>query len=341
MLVNRIFYIDLFSKTNSNFYWADAFSRVGVTQTFDTRESKEKLRDVILEFEPSHIHLGGSVKPGRSVNPALLAEVKRILGCGISSFYGDCAYSKYRIKLAEVVDYVYISNKTHVRINIGKGFLNFRYLPCPTEPRIFRYYPSKEECDLLFIGGNNDDYRRELLKRVDEKFDLTVAGPDWEDTGLCFLPPTYGKGFSILCGQAKIALGFCREAGLTLDGYFSNRLPNLLASRAFVVQTYSKGIENLFGNHKHLVWYKSESELFSLLNYYLKHTKERREIATRGQREILAGYTFDHHVRKMIKDGVIAGISFGKRSLRIDKGLFEDYIQKLEREHSYRNKKGG
>lgn len=41
-------------------------------------------------------------------------------------------------------------------------------------------------------------------------------------------------------------------------------------------------------------------------------------------------------VRKMIKDGVIAAISFGKRSLRVDKGLLEDYIQKLEREHSYR-----
>ncbi len=41
-------------------------------------------------------------------------------------------------------------------------------------------------------------------------------------------------------------------------------------------------------------------------------------------------------VRKMIKDGVIAAISFGSRSLRVDKGLLEDYIQKLEREHSYR-----
>lgn len=301
-MVNRIFYIDLFSKTNSNFYWADAFSRVGVTQTFETRERKEHLKELILEFKPSHIHLGGSVKPGRSVNPVLLAQVKEVLGCGISSFYGDCAYSEYHLKLAEVVDYVYISNKTHAQINAGKGFQNFRYLPCPTEPRVFRYYPARRDCDLLFIGGNNDEYRKELLERVDKKFDLVVVGPDWEDTGLCFLPPTYGRGFSTLCGQAKISLGFNRKAGLTLDGYFSNRLPNLLASRAFVVQTYSAGLEKLFRNHGHLVWYKSESELFSLLDYYLKHPKKRESIAKSGQQEILAGYTFDHHVRKMIKE---------------------------------------
>lgn len=299
---NRIFYIDLFSKTNSNFYWLDAFRRLSTVQHFDTRNKKERLESIILDFKPTHIHLGGSVKPGRSVDPKMLRRVKDRLGCGISSFYGDCAYSEYRTRLARVTDYAYISNKTHIQVNAKKGFPNFRYLPCPTEPRVFKCFPAKVKYDLLFIGGNNDDFRRGLLKRVAKRFNLIVVGPHWEGTGLRFLQPVYGSGFSVLCGQAKISLGFNRKAGLTLDGYFSNRLPNLLASRAFVIQTYSKGIENLFGNRKHLVWYRSESELFSLLNYYLKHPKEREEIAKRGQKEILARYTFDHHVKRMIRE---------------------------------------
>lgn len=301
-MAERIFYIDMFEKTNSNFYWLAAFKKLGIVQHFDVRRRKERLESTILDFKPTHIHLGGSVKTGRSVDAKVLNRIKNKLDCGISVFYGDCDYSTYHVRLAGVVNYVYISNRTHVRINAKKGFSNFRYLPCPTEPRIFKYYPAKIKYDLLFIGGNNDPYRKELLKRVAKRFNLVVVGPKWENTGLRFLQPTYGKGVSILCGQAKIALGFCREIGLNLDGYFSNRLPNLLASRVFVVQTYSKGIENLFGNRKHLVWYKSEPELFSLLDYYLKHPKERAEIAKRGQKEILARYTFDHHARKMVKE---------------------------------------
>ena len=189
-----------------------------------------------------------------------------------------------------------------IHVNAKKGFLNFRYLPCPTEPQIFRYYPAETKYDLLFIGGSQGSYRRPLLKRIAKRFDLIVAGTGWEGTGFHYLPAIYGKGFSVLCGQAKISLSFNSKAGLILDGYFSNRLPNLLASRAFVIQTYSKGLEKIFGNRKHLVWFKSESELFSLLDYYLKQPKEREKIAKRGQKEILAKYTFDHHVRKMIKE---------------------------------------
>ena len=298
----RIFYIDLFSKTNSNFYWLAAFRRLGTTSHFDTRNKKERLESIILDFKPTHIHLGGSVKPGRSVNAGMLCRVKDKLGCSVSVFYGDARYSEYHTELARVVDYVYISNKTHIQINAGKGFSNFRYLPCPTEPRIFRYYPAEIKYDLLFIGGSSGDYRRALLKRVAKKFDLIVAGTQWKGMGFRYLPAIYGKEFSILCGQAKISLGFNHNVGLTLDGYFSNRLPNLLASRAFVIQTYSKGLEKIFGNRKHLVWFKSEAELFSIIAYYLKHPKERENIAKRGQQAILTHDTYDHHVKKIIRE---------------------------------------
>ena len=41
-------------------------------------------------------------------------------------------------------------------------------------------------------------------------------------------------------------------------------------------------------------------------------------------------------VREMIKKGIIKAISFGERSLRVDKGLLEDYIERLEEENPYK-----
>ena len=301
----RIFYIDLFSRTNSNFFWLNAFKRLGTVQHFDARNKKKRLEDLILDFEPTHIHLGGSVKPGRGrgVDAKMLRRVKDKLDCGISAFYGDRPYSEYHSCLARVAaDYVYISNKTHVKQNTKKGIFNCRYLPCPTEPNVFRYYPTEQVYDVVFPGCNNDASRRRILNVLHRKFNFYVAGPNWEKTSFKLLSPAFGVDFAKLCGQTKIVLSLIGDKWRYLEGYFSNRLPNVLSSHCFLIQTYSNGLEDLFTNHKHLVWYKSDQELFAMIDYYLKHPKERQEIAKNGRKMILAHYTFTHHARKMIKE---------------------------------------
>ena len=306
-MAERIFYVDLFEKTNSNFYWLNAFRKLGVVQHFDIRSKKERLESIILDFAPTHIHLGGSVKPGRSVDARMLRRVKDELNCGVSAFYGDRPYSEYHLRLARVAaDYVYISNKTHVKQNIEKCVFNCAYLPCPTEPSIFKYCPSEQIYDVVFPGWNNDPSRRRILGAIHEKFNLSVAGPNWAGTQFKSLSPAFGEDFAKLCGQTKIMLSLIGDEWRHLEGYFSNRLPNVLASRCFLIQTYSNGLEDLFTNHKHLVWYKSDQKLFAMIDYYLKHPKEREEVAKSGQEEVLAHYTFTHHTKKIIEECRVA-----------------------------------
>ena len=196
-MTERIFYIDLFLKTNSNFYWLAAFKKLGTVQHFDVRHKKERLESVILNFEPTHIHLGGSVKAKRSVNVKMLRRVKDKLDCGISAFYGDRPYSEYHLRLAQVVaDYVYISNKTHVKQNAEKGVFDCKYLPCPTEPDIFKYHPTEQIYDVVFSGWDNDASRRRILNMLHKKFDLYVAGPNWEGTHFNSLGPAFGADFA-------------------------------------------------------------------------------------------------------------------------------------------------
>lgn len=303
LLVGRpkVLYLDLFRPENSNLYWLRAFKRLAEVDTFDIRENFAELKDRIRVFHPDHIHLGGSVKHGM-VKPELLQEMKDLLGCSISVFYGDAAYSDYHAELSRVVDRIYITNKTHIQINSEKGLGNFSYLPCPTDPEVFKAVPAEKTYDLLFIGNNNNDSRLDLLKRLGEKFNLAVAGANWEETGLQALPSAYGEHFSGVCAKAKILLGLVGDEWKHLEAYFSNRLVNVLATGSFLIQTYTPGLEEVFTNREHLVWYQNEAELFDLIGYYVHNDSERRKIARAGQEKVLDQYTYERQVARILEE---------------------------------------
>ena len=301
----RIFYIDHFTPTNSNFYWLKAFKNFGPVETFDIRKKRNaKIKKRILGFNPNHIHLGGSVKENM-VPPSLLSEVRDALGCTISAFYGDARYSSYHSELAKVIDYVYISNRSHIKINEENGLENFKYMPCPTDPDVFGYEQCEKIYDLVFIGNNNQPARLPLLKRLASIFNLKVFGNGWKGTGLDHGVPVYGKEFSRVCNMAKICLGSMDPEWTVLEACFSNRLVNTLATRCFYIQTYTPRLETVFTNLKHLVWYTDEEDLVELIKYYLKNESEAEEIAVEGQKEVYEKYTYEKSVGCILRDAEV------------------------------------
>lgn len=298
----RIFYIDYFSPTNSNYYWLRAFQRFGKVEMFDiVKEKQALLRERIMKFKPVHIHLGGSVKD-YIVSPQFLSDIKKGLGCSISVFYGDSIYSFYHYELAKVVNYIYISNKTHIKKNEKKGLKNFKYMPCPTDPYIFKHYKSSKIYDVIFIGNNNQVSRLGVLKKLTKLFNLKVFGTGWEKTGLNSGNAVYGKEFSKVCSKAKIVIGILDTKWTNLEAYFSNRLVNTLATGSFYIQRYTPGLEKVFTNREHLVWYTSENELIELIKYYLINEKEREEIAAEGQREVYRKYIYEMSIKRILKE---------------------------------------
>lgn len=298
----RIFYIDYFSTENSNFYWLKAFQEFGKVKTFDiVRDDRELLREGIMNFEPDHIHLGASVK-NSMVPPQLLPHIKKELNCTISVFYGDSPYSPYHSELAKVVDCIYVSNKTHIKTNAQRGLKSFKYMPCPTDPDIFNHQDCKKVYDLVFIANNNQASRLPLLRKLHSLFALKVFGNGWEGTGLDYGNSVYGKKFSRACNQAKICIGILDPVWTDLEAYFSNRLVNTLATGSLFIQPYTPGLENVFTNRKHLVWYNNEEELFQLIGYYLDNEMEREEIAIEGQKEVYRKYTYTASVRRILQD---------------------------------------
>ena len=299
--IKKILYIDLFRKENSNPYWLKAFNKRGTVYAFDIRDPIDNLAPLIESLHPDHIHLGGSVKNG-IISPEFLARVRIDIGCTISVFYGDARDSAYHRDLSGVVDHIYVTNKTHIRQNRSRGLENFYYMPCGTDTEVFRPVKSEKIYDLLFVGNNNSRSRLDLLRKIHGRFDLSVAGRAWEGTGFKVLPQAYGPDFSRLVGQAKILIGLIDDAWIHLEACFSNRVVNTLACGGFLIQRYTPGLESVFNNHEHLVWYQTEEELFSLIDRYLCDPAGRERIGEKGRKRVTTDFTYDRAVSRILED---------------------------------------
>lgn len=301
-VLKRILYVDLFLPENSNFHWLRHFRKIGETEAFDIRKNPLDLKKKIFEFRPDHIHLGGSVKNG-IVPIGLLDMAKEALGCRITAFYGDAPFSIYHAQMSEIVDRIYISNRTHIQMNRQKGHANFEYMPCPTDPNIFNPRAVEKVYDVCFIGNNNSATRLSLLKRIATRFDLVVAGNGWSGTGLKEIGTVYGEQFSEICSKSRILIGLIRDGWAGLEAYFSNRTVNVLATGSFLIQRYSPGLETVFENQRDMVWYRSENELFEQIDYFLDHSEERERIGLKGREKVLRRYTYSISISRIL-DGV-------------------------------------
>lgn len=56
---------------------------------------------------------------------------------------------------------------------------------------------------------------------------------------------------------------------------------------------YFSGLEEVFENKKHLVWFNNIGEAVRLMKYYLKHSNERENITWQGRKEVIENHTWD------------------------------------------------
>lgn len=166
------------------------------------------------------------------------------------------------------------------------------------------------EYDLAFTG-TPDIRRNELLTYIYDSLDINLGiwgnnqGPPyfgldnyrWNDR----LPHTgsvmRAKNYSNLCAKSKIILGI--NVYNNIYQYFSNRNLFTLASHGFLLTHYVPGIEELFENHKHLVWYKNKEECVELIEYYLDRPNERMQIANNGYELAHLEYSMEGQLQKM------------------------------------------
>jgi len=290
-----------------------AFDYRGVAARYGVSTMNRLLIQVALKFQPDLIHLGKS----ELISGETVKSIKEGLATFVVHFYGDFRWEPqpWVVDIGRYAD-VTLFNYTEPRImdqyraagvkNIG-GFWD-----AGSDPEVFypRNLPKIRE--VVFLGNNLDiphegyDERRRLLEAVlEEGFQLHVYGHGWEYlTGsapgrLQLHPFVTEEDFAAVCSTAKITLGINGVNDVRLYASW-RRTVNTMASGAFHLTHYVPGMETLFENRRHLVWFKSVPEAVELIRYYLDHETERERIAEEGRRKVLESHTWDARIEAMI-----------------------------------------
>ncbi len=154
--------------------------------------------------------------------------------------------------------------------------------------------------DVAFIGNVYLGERVEYMEAIDREFDLKVYGSGWEKTAVKTARKPVGvPEFAKLCSTAKVFLGIDKTADMEL--YFSNRTWFALGCGAFLLTRYVQGLEQVFANHRHLVWYHNKDECLELLRFYLQRDDLRSQIAQEGRLYAHACYPNDRMAESMLR----------------------------------------
>lgn len=131
----------------------------------------------------------------------------------------------------------------------------------------------KIEGDAVFIGNVSRDNkyhynRAEILEEV---------------TRLCHYVHITGEGTTT--DMRHIYQQFPISISITPPGMAgaSNRLYNILSSGGLCLTSWFEGIEQLFENNEHMVWFKDKKELFEIIEKLLTNTRDNLRIRTNGQ----------------------------------------------------------
>lgn len=154
--------------------------------------------------------------------------------------------------------------------------------------------------DVSFVGAARaDEPRLALVRKLNERYRVKVYGKNWEQFGIKPTLKEVGpRGYGLICSGAKIFLG--ADATSTIEGHWSNRLWLTLGCGGFLLTNYVKGMEEIFTNRQHLVWYHDDEECLSLVSEFLAKPDERKRIADEGYRFVHRHHTFNHFVDKVL-----------------------------------------
>jgi len=166
--------------------------------------------------------------------------------------------------------------------------------------------------DVVFMGTNwrnlpNEGYeeRRQLIRAMlDAGLDVHIFGKGWD-----YLKENYqnvhlhqfviADKLAEACSRSKVTLGINGVNNVRMYASW-RRTVNTMASGAFHLTHYVPGLETVFENRKHLVWFNSVPEAVELTKHYLSHEEERERIAAAGRQEILANHTWDDRIAEML-----------------------------------------
>jgi len=288
------------------------FDYRGIAQEYGQEEMNRMLYERALEIKPDLIHLGKS----ETIIGSTIKAIKEKINTCIIHFYGDFRWDPqpWVVDIGRYADHTLFSCTDERILDKYRkaGIKNISgWWDAGSDPDIFFPRGLIKNKDVIFMGNNlnipHDGYakRRELIEGLLKKnVHLHVYGDNWaylDKQGyetLHIHPFVTEEYFAEICSSAKIVLGINGVNDVKMYASW-RRTVNTMACGAFHLTHYVPGMETLFENKKHLVWFNSVPEALELVDYYLSHEDERRTIGNAGRQEVLANHTWDARINVM------------------------------------------
>lgn len=317
----RILYVDTFSdpaaKTNVEGLYR-AYQNCGVVCAFDYRERCRRWGPTVMNkmleyearsFQPDFVHLGKSeLLRGRTIR-----RIKQWTGARVIHFYGDYRPEPqpWVVDLGREVDqtYLYHKDETLIQAHRDAGIRHIGFWWVGVDPAIFHPRNVVKSYDVVFMGSNHaflDGYieRRALMEAMaDAGLQLHLFGKHWEylasRENVHVHAFVNNREMAEAYNRSKIALGIDPVHDVRM--YASWRRPlSAMASGAFHLARKFAGLDEVFVNRRHLVWFETPDQAVALAQHYLLHEQERERIASEGSREVLARHTWDQRVEILL-----------------------------------------
>jgi hypothetical protein len=164
--------------------------------------------------------------------------------------------------------------------------------------------PRGQLYDLVFIGSpGHGEHRAEMVMSLAERFDVHVFGRGWDrwrksSAKLHLHGAARPADFARICAQARIVLGMNWINSVPF--YFSNRTWMTLGCGGFHLTHYVPGLEQVFGQGEHLVWFREFGELKDLAERFLREPRLRQKIARAGHEFVRARHTYAHRMAHLL-----------------------------------------
>ncbi len=218
-------------------------------------------------------------------------------------------YPSGKVSNLDEYDQVFSFDRSYIQLIKRLGAPKVDFLPSAVDETLYtEQIPLGQRnyiCDISFIGTYWPE-REKLLNAVAGK-NLRIYGPGWNKKLAADSPLRSKLQRKIIEGPAA-----CRYFNLSrinvnlthkqaVDGGINLRIPEILATRSFLMTNELKGLSDLFVPGKELVTYSSPEDFARKVERYLKDPAARDAIAEAGYRKLLAKHTVTHRIRTMLQ----------------------------------------
>ena len=285
----------------------------------DLKRINRRLLELVKKFKPDMLFVLG----GYYLFPETIVEVKNMGNIDTVNWVADYPLGfDVQMRTGAYYDYFFTSGTDGLQKYKESGKQNGHWLPFGCYPKVHRPLILTEEekdkygCDVCFVGSNYPE-RIKILEKLSD-FDLGIWGIGWErlpiESSLSPLvrggivrPLEWVKVFK----ASKIVLNINPRRESMKDLYNRNakgqdfrmcntRAFEVLACGAFQIMNAQADAMTLFGDKKHIVFYRDTEELISLVKYYLANPEERKVIAEEGRKEVLRKHTYRHRIEEIL-----------------------------------------